>query len=43
MEYCSGGPIQWANESRDPILRLEHIRRIMRDVVVGLEYRVSLK
>ncbi|KAF5354671.1 hypothetical protein D9756_005376 [Leucocoprinus leucothites] len=42
MEYCPGGPVQWATESRDPILRLEQIRRIMRDVVVGLEYLHSL-
>ncbi|KXN85362.1 hypothetical protein AN958_11462 [Leucoagaricus sp. SymC.cos] len=42
MEYCSGGPVQWATESREPILRLEQIRRIMRDVVVGLEYLHSL-
>ncbi|KAF9451944.1 hypothetical protein P691DRAFT_756827 [Macrolepiota fuliginosa MF-IS2] len=38
MEYCSGGPVQWANDSKEPILRLEQTRRIMRDVIVGLEY-----
>jgi len=38
MEYCAGGPIQWATESKEPILCLEQIRRIMRDVIVGLEY-----
>ncbi|KAJ3570267.1 hypothetical protein NP233_g4516 [Leucocoprinus birnbaumii] len=42
MEYCPGGPVQWATEAREPILRLEQIRRIMRDVVVGLEYLHSL-
>jgi hypothetical protein len=39
MEYCSGGPVQWATENGEPTLRLEQTRRIMRDVVVGLEYR----
>lgn len=39
MEYCSGGPLQWSKDNREPILRLEQTRRIMRDVIVGLEYR----
>lgn len=38
MEYCSGGPVQWANESRQPLLHLEQTRRIMRDVLLGLEH-----
>ncbi|KAF7782625.1 hypothetical protein Agabi119p4_2001 [Agaricus bisporus var. burnettii] len=42
MEYCSGGPVQWANESKQPLLRIEQTRRIMRDVLLGLGYLHSL-
>ncbi|KAF9012413.1 kinase-like domain-containing protein [Cyathus striatus] len=38
MEYLSGGPVEWTNSDDEPILTLEQTRRIMRDVLLGLEY-----
>lgn len=38
MEHLEGGPIQWSNSDHKPLLRLQQTRRIMRDVVLGLEY-----
>jgi hypothetical protein len=40
MEYLFGGPIEWANANDQPILLLKQTRRILRDVLLGLEYRV---
>jgi len=38
MEYLSGGPVEWANANDQPILLLKQTRRILRDVLLGLEY-----
>ncbi|KAF5321012.1 hypothetical protein D9619_001892 [Psilocybe cf. subviscida] len=37
MEYLPGGEVQW-NRQEEPILSLRQIQRIMRDVILGLEY-----
>jgi len=37
MEYLDGGPVQWANK-QEPTLSISQTRRIIRDVIVGLEY-----
>lgn len=39
MEYLPGGQIRWANEEDQPCLMVDQTRRIIRDVIVGLEYR----
>jgi hypothetical protein len=39
MEYVAGGPIQWQTEWKEPLLTLPQTRRIMRDALLGLEYR----
>lgn len=39
MEYLSGGPVEWCNTEHKPILLLQQIRRIVRDTLLGLEYR----
>jgi serine/threonine protein kinase len=43
MEYLGGGEIKWKTRDQNPkpILRLDQIRRICRDVILGLEYRQS--
>ena len=41
MEYLSGGPIEWTNAEHKPILLVDQTRRIIRDVIVGLDYRMS--
>jgi hypothetical protein len=41
MEYLAGGPIQWSNEQHRPVLSTQQTRRIIRDVILGLEYRQS--
>ncbi len=38
MEYLCGGQIQWEYQGK-PTLTIEQSRRIVRDVVLGLEYR----
>ncbi|TFK73989.1 kinase-like protein [Pluteus cervinus] len=38
MEYLSGGPVQWTNKEQQPILTVFQTRRIIRDVISGLEY-----
>ena len=38
MEYCGGGEIKWRTKNNEPILRVGQTRRIVRDVIVGLEY-----
>jgi len=40
MEYLEGGEIKWRGPDK-PLLTLEQIRRIVRDVLLGLEYRKS--
>lgn len=39
MEYLAGGPIQWSDTYHQPILSIQQTRRIIRDVILGLEYR----
>ena len=39
MEYLGGGEVKWRNDNNQPILTVEQTRRIMRDAVLGLEYR----
>lgn len=39
MEYLGGGEVKWRNEHEEPILTLAQTRRIIRDAVLGLEYR----
>ena len=39
MEYMAGGEIKWRNSANQPILLVDQTRRIIRDVVLGLEYR----
>lgn len=39
MEYLAGGSIQWQSEWKEPLLALLQTRRIMRDALLGLEYR----
>lgn len=41
MEYMAGGEIKWRNSANQPILLVDQTRRIIRDVVLGLEYRRS--
>lgn len=41
MEYMGGGEVKW-NDGADtprPVLTIWQTRRIMRDVLLGLEYR----
>ncbi|TFY79535.1 hypothetical protein EWM64_g4477, partial [Hericium alpestre] len=38
MEYLGGGEIKWRDSESNPILTLSQTRRILRDVIVGLEY-----
>jgi len=39
MENLAGGPVEWTDNTNKPILTLSQIRRIMRDTILGLEYR----
>ena len=39
MEYLAGGSIQWQSEWKEPLLSLPQTRRIMKDAILGLEYR----
>ena len=41
MEYLSGGPIEWTTTEHEPILLVDQARRIIRDVIAGLDYRMS--
>jgi serine/threonine protein kinase len=41
MEYLEGGEVNWRNQNDEPILKVEQTRRIIRDAVLGLEYRTS--
>ncbi|KAG6849990.1 hypothetical protein H0H93_002780 [Arthromyces matolae] len=38
LEYLSGGQVQWKDVNNGPLLLLEETRRIVRDVILGLEY-----
>ncbi|KAG6916675.1 hypothetical protein DXG01_005899 [Tephrocybe rancida] len=39
MEYLSGGPVQWKDDEEMPILLVAETRRVIRDVILGLEHR----
>lgn len=43
MEYLSGGPIEWTNAEHKPILLVDQTRRIIRDVIIGLDYRTTVR
>ncbi|CAL1717334.1 unnamed protein product [Somion occarium] len=38
MEYLGGGEIKWRTTDNEPALRVDQVRRICRDVILGLEY-----
>ncbi|KAI9143821.1 kinase-like domain-containing protein [Paraphysoderma sedebokerense] len=38
MEYIDGGEIPWKDDSGHPLLTIDEARKIIRDVIVGLEY-----
>lgn len=40
MEYLAGGEVKWRDDRDQPILSVEQTRRIIRDAVLGLEYRM---
>lgn len=40
MEYLAGGEVKWRDDRNQPILSVEQTRRIIRDAVLGLEYRM---
>lgn len=42
MEHLAGGPVQWCTTEDTPLLTLSQTRRIMRDVLLGVEYLHSL-
>lgn len=43
MEFMGGGEIKWQDSSRQiPVLTVDQVRRICRDVVLGLEYCMLL-
>jgi serine/threonine protein kinase len=39
MEYLGGGEVKWVNSYNQPIQTVDQTRRIIRDVLLGLEYR----
>lgn len=41
LEYCEGGEVKWKTDDGRPLLTLDQSRRILRDIVLGLEYRAS--
>ena len=41
MEYLGGGEVLWKGPHKNPLLTIDQTRRIMRDAVLGLEYRSS--
>lgn len=41
LEYLAGGEVQWKRDE-EPILSIRQTQRIMRDVILGLEYCASL-
>ena len=38
MEFLAGGEIRWTDLQQRPTLSLQETRRIVRDVILGLEY-----
>jgi [calcium/calmodulin-dependent protein kinase] kinase len=43
MEYLGGGEVLWQGKDNNPILTVGQTRRIMRDALLGLEYRAFLR
>lgn len=39
MEYLGGGEVKWRDYENRPVLTISQTRRILRDAVLGLEYR----
>ena len=39
MEYLGGGEVKWRDNDNKPVLTTSQTRRILRDAVLGLEYR----
>lgn len=39
MEYQAGGEVKWQNPNHTPCLTVVQTRRILRDVILGVEYR----
>lgn len=39
MEYLGGGEVKWRDHENQPVLTISQTRRILRDAVLGLEYR----
>jgi len=39
MEFLAGGEVRWTDLQQRPTLSLQETRRIVRDVILGLEYR----
>lgn len=39
MEYIAGGTVEWADADHLPLLTLSQTRRVVRDVILGLEFR----
>jgi hypothetical protein len=39
MEYLGGGEVLWQGKDNKPLLTVGQTRRIMRDALLGLEYR----
>jgi len=39
MEYLGGGEVLWQGKENNPLLSVGQTRRIMRDALLGLEYR----
>jgi len=40
MEYLGGGEVKWRDNQNRPVLTVSQTRRILRDAVLGLEYRM---
>ena len=41
MEYLGGGEVKWRDDASNPVLTVGQTRRIIRDALLGLEYRAS--
>ena len=40
MEYLGGGEVKWRDNQNRPVLTVSQTRRILRDAVLGLQYRM---
>ena len=43
MEYLGGGEVKWRTNYNQPVLAVAQTRRIIRDAVLGLEYRTPFR